>query len=368
MPKVLIFKETLLPPSETFIDAQMKALRRFEPRLIGLERSSASLPIDGRSLLLSRRASAFSELRARIYRKTGVAPLFHHRARAFRPDLVHAHFASGGRAAIALAENLRVPLLVTLHGSDVTVRHHGPDYYRRLGATAAGFVCVSQFIRDRALQAGFPAEKLFVHHIGIDRGKFAPISDANPSKGVLFVGRLVEKKGCEYLIRAMQIVQQQQPDSELTIIGDGPLRGELESLALMLQLRCRFLGVQPAESVRDALRHTRILCAPSVTAANGDSEGLPIAIVEAQAMGIPVVATVHAGIPEIVLHGVTGLLAPERDAEALACSMMTLLQNNAQWGQLRRAAVEHVRNDFDLMTQTARLESIYDEYLHSSAA
>ena len=258
-----------------------------------------------------------------------------------------------------LARALSVPLVVTLHGADVTVRGSQPDRYKRLGEEASLFLCVSKFIRDRALEAGFPSQKLLVHCIGIDRDLFSPSPEPEASQDVLFVGRLVEKKGCEYLLRAMRLVQQAHPQCELTIIGDGPLRPSLEALATELKLRCQFRGTQPAARVRESLRRARIACAPSVTAADGNSEGLPTVVGEALAMGVPVVATRHAGIPEIVIPHVTGLLAPERDPTALADALCLLLADNDLWQRLHRSAPRHIEQYFDLQWQTVLLENIY---------
>ena len=361
MPRVLVFKETLLPPSETFILSQMRALTDYVPTLAGLERAYPSLPLPHEPLLLSKDGPSISDARAKLYRRTGTAPLFHSKAKRSRPDLVHAHFASGGRSALPLAQSLRVPLVVTLHGKDVTVHGGQADRYRRLGEDALLFICVSKFIRDRALEAGFPSQKLLVHYIGIDRDMFSSSASSEANQGVLFVGRLVEKKGCEYLLRAMKLVQQDYPECELTIIGDGPLRPSLEALAKDLDIRCHFRGVQSSAVVCSAMRMAKIFCVPSVTAENGDSEGLGMVFAEAQAMGIPVVSTNHGGIPEVVLNRVTGLLSPERDYESLAGALLTLLSDEELWQSFHRAALERMEQYFDLSMQTALLEKIYTQ-------
>lgn len=363
MHKVLVFKETLLPPSETFILDQIRTLTAFVPIVTGLERARPSLPLSHEPLLLSNRGPLLSDLRAKLYRRIGFAPLFHHKAKGPRPDLVHAHFASGGLTALSLARVLRVPLVVTLYGADVTVRDSQPDKYKRLGEEASLFLCVSEFIRDRAVAAGFPLHKLLVHYLGIDRDRFSPLSSHGASHRVLFVGRLVEKKGCEYLLRAMQLVQRAHPLSELTIIGDGPLRISLQALARELNLRCRFLGTQPSVVIREALQKARIFCAPSLTAANGDSEGLGVVFGEAQAMGVPIVSSEHGGIPEIVADRVTGLLAPERDYRALADALCLLLADDDLWERLHRAGPQRIEQRFDLKTQTAMMENIYSGIL-----
>jgi colanic acid/amylovoran biosynthesis glycosyltransferase len=359
MPDVLIFKETVLPKSETFILAQMQALRDTSSRLIGLEEVPEGLALPSPPLLLCRARGAAAALRAKIYRKSGIAPLFHAKARRERPALLHAHFASGGLTAIPLAKSLGVPLLVTLHGSDVTVKWASAESMRRLGQEAALFLCVSQFIRDRAIAAGLPEEKLRVHYIGVDLQQFQALPADSTNAGVLFVGRLVEKKGCAYLLRAMASVQQAHPDFLLTVIGDGPLRSDLENLAKELRLACRFLGAQPSAIVREHLQRTRIFCAPSITAENGDSEGLGMVFAEAQAMGIPVVSSLHGGIPEVVANGRTGLLVRERDHEALAGAIASLLGDTALWNQFRHNARAHIQQSFDLARQTAELETIY---------
>jgi glycosyltransferase involved in cell wall biosynthesis len=360
MRKVLVFKETLLPPSETFILAQMVALERYEAVLCGLERTVPSLPLKPDTLFLTDSASKYASMRAKLYRQTGIAPGLHQQVAKFGPELVHAHFGSGGLTAMHMAKQLKIPLLVTIHGGDITVRAGKSETsYKKLSDQAGLVICVSEFIRERALEAGFEAEKLIVHHIGIDREHFALSAPLEVSKRILFIGRLVEKKGCEYLLRAMQLVQQQHPDAELTILGDGPMRPELEALATELKIHCDFRGFQPPSVVRDTLQRTRLVCVPSVTAANGDSEGLPTVIAEAQAMGIPVVASIHAGIPEILSDGETGVLAPERDFKGLAEGMSLLLGDEAMWQRFHKAALARIEEHFDLKKQTALLEDIY---------
>jgi colanic acid/amylovoran biosynthesis glycosyltransferase len=364
MPNVLIFKETLLPPSETFILAQMGALTRFVPYLVGLEPTSRSLPLNTRPLLLSHRASRTADLRSKIYRRTGFAPLFHRRMKHLRPDLIHAHFASGGKTLLSIQREFRRPLVVTLHGgSDVPIQKPRIGIYRELADRATLFLCVSDFIRRQAIEAGYPPEKLLVHYIGIDRSLFFSRPEGQSGDSVLFVGRLVEMKGGEYFLRAMRAVQSARPGTALTIVGDGPLRPELERLAAELGLECEFLGVQPPEAVRQMLQKARLLCLPSVTAANGDREGLPTVLVEAQAMGVPVVSTFHSGIPEAVADGVTGLLVPERDSEQLEKAILRLLEDQELWQKFHLATQPHVDSKFDLRRQTALLEEIYSAQL-----
>ena len=367
MPNVLIFKETLLPPSETFILAQMGALTRFSPYLVGLELVKRGLPLDKPPLLLSRRASTTADLRAKVYRRTGFAPVFHRGLRNLRPELIHAHFASGGKTLLPLHKALRLPLIVTLHGgSDVPIQKPQMGTYRELAKRADLFLCVSDFIRRQAIDAGYPPDKLLVHYIGIDRSLFFPPVTAADNDSVLFVGRLVEMKGCEYLLRAMQKVQTIRPSTELNIIGDGPLRSSLERLAAELRVRCKFMGVQSATTIRQLLQKSRLFSLPSVTTADGHVEGLGIVLIEAQAMGVPVVSTLHAGIPEAVADGLTGTLVPERDSDMLAVAILRLLEDRGLWQRFHLATQGHIDRQFDLRKQTALLEDIYAEQIAQS--
>jgi colanic acid/amylovoran biosynthesis glycosyltransferase len=360
MPNVLIFKEKVLPPSETFILDQMRALTRFSPHLVGLEPVSRGLPLDKQPLLLSRNPSKAADLRAKVYRRTGFAPLFHRKVRHLKPDLIHAHFASGGKTILlALHEELQQPLIVTLWGGDDPVREPKSGFYRELAEKATLFLCVSDFIRKQAIDLGFPPEKMIVHYIGIDRTVFFPPPDLIATDSVLFIGRLVEMKGCEYLIRAMRVVQTSRPGSELTIIGDGPLRSSLERLATELQVQCKFMGLQYSATVKQMLQRSRLLCLPSVTTSAGHREGMGAVLLEAQAMGVPVVGTLHAGIPEAVADGVTGTLVPERDSEKLAVAILRLFEDPDLWQRYHLATQEHIDRQFDLRKQTALLEDIY---------
>jgi glycosyltransferase involved in cell wall biosynthesis len=262
---------------------------------------------------------------------------------------------------VSLAEKLGIPIVVTLHGYDVTIRTDFQTRYEKLWRKADRFICVSEFIRKKAIEAGFPPEKLVVHYIGIDRKRFAPVNSDRAGGMALFVGRLVEKKGCSYLLSAMQRVQNRHINARLVVIGDGPLRKSLEQHARELKLNCSFLGAQSQDVVRKNLQAASVLCVPSVAARNGDSEGLPITILEALCMKVPVVASRHAGIPEAVLDGETGLLASERDEKELAEQILRFLTDEPFRNACSRRGSDWIATQFDLISQTRQLENIYEE-------
>jgi len=310
-----------------------------------------------------------SRLRKAAYDFVPVAPSFHRRVREARPALVHAHFAPDGAAVLPLVRRLQVPLIVTLHGYDVLRSDDeisrsvvGRLYLARrteLWARASTFICVSEFMAQKAMSHGFPAEKLQVHYIGVDRTRFAP-SEGVREPIALFVGRLVEFKGCEFALRAMQRVAAEVPGVRTVVIGDGPLRGELERLARELSLDCEFLGACDSDTVRKWMARARLLCAPSVTTALGATEALGIVSLEAQASGTPVVGFRSGGIPEAVLEGSTGMLVPPGDVTALAAAMERYFTDEAFWTAANIQSPRWVAERFDLASQTLELERIYD--------
>jgi colanic acid/amylovoran biosynthesis glycosyltransferase len=371
MRNVLIFRGLLLPPSETFVLAQSLALDRYRPVFCGLTDAPRSLPVP-RPIRLTRHDALFARYRMEAYRRLHWAPGFHQSVRRAHPALIHSHFAVDGTDALGMQKDLHLPMVVTLHGFDVSTSDE--DFARnrsgrlflsrrqQLWRTASHFVCVSKAIREIALRAGYPEQKLIVRYIGVDCDKFAAAPAADREENlILFVARLVEKKGCEYLIRAAAQLRARHREVRLVIIGDGPLRSELEQLVLSLRVPAEFLGVQGPDAVRGWMQRARVLCNPSVTAGNGDTEGLGMVFAEAQATGLPVVSTHHGGIPEVVRDGETGLLARERSVEELASHLERMLADRAFWDACSERAKRWVREQFDIRRCTAGLEEVYDE-------
>jgi glycosyltransferase involved in cell wall biosynthesis len=161
----------------------------------------------------------------------------------------------------------------------------------------------------------------------------------------------------------MAQVQAIRPDVNLVILGDGPLRAHLETLASQTLSNYRFEGRQPAEVVRAQMAEAQVLVAPSVTSAQGETEGLPIVILEAMAMGLPVVSTVHAGIPEAITHGKTGLLVSEGHVEELGQEILQLLQTPSLAQQLSVDGRQQVETKFDLHANTKAIENLYRQII-----
>jgi glycosyltransferase involved in cell wall biosynthesis len=238
----------------------------------------------------------------------------------------------------------------------------GALYLRRrneLWDKAALFLCISDFILRKAVEKGFPREKLCRVYTGTDLGLFQFHSVPRDHNMILFVGRLVEKKGCNYLLDALAEVRKVRPEVRLVLIGAGPLEQTLRHRAETEMLPCEFLGMQSTAVVKESMARARVFCVPSVAAANGDSEGLGMVFIEALAMGTPVASFDHGGIAEVVKHGKSGLLAPEADHRTLAANLLRLLSDDQLWKSLSDQGRHDVQNRFDIVKQTVQLEEIY---------
>lgn len=371
-PCVALLRHQLFQPSEVFITEQARALRKFAPLLVG--RVLAGKPCGDVSYHVPA-VGRMEQLRYLVRRDPRMfAPALAER----RPVLVHAHFGVEAVYGIKLADAMRVPLVTTFHGFDATMRRARLLTARKaswvqyvlkraeLRGRGTLFIAVSEFIRSRVLELGFPAERTRVHYIGVDTASFEPRveNDDNPPT-VLHVARLVEKKGTRYLLDAFAAIAAKHPRARVVVIGDGPLRGALEQHAATLGIgaRVHWLGAVPHADVRARLSRASVFCLPSCTAADGDAEGLGLVLLEAAASGVPVVGTLHGGIPEAVIHGATGYLVPERDPSRLADALDALLSSSDLRRRLGAEARRFAQRRFDLHRQTRSLEELYEDVL-----
>ena len=191
---------------------------------------------------------------------------------------------------------------------------------------------------------------VIVRECGIDLQEYQnSTSMRSNTLKILAIGRFVEKKGFAYLIEAARILQN-KIDFNLTIIGDGALQGKIVSMIDQYGLsdKVTLLGSQPQERIKDALQHASLFVLPSVESSTGEMEGIPVVIMEAMALGVPVIATRHAGIPEIVVDEETGLLVPEKDPEQLAEAIIRMAKNRALRKKCIKHAYENVSAEFDI--------------------
>jgi colanic acid/amylovoran biosynthesis glycosyltransferase len=284
-------------------------------------------------------------------------------------DVVHCQFGDLGATALELRAIGAVPgrIVVSFRGSDLTARDRSGDDALFQAADLVLPVC--EAFAERLIGLGCDPKKIRVHRSGVDLGRFEYIermdrqrSPDRPTR-LLTVSRLVEKKGVAYGLEAVARLRASGRNVVYSILGDGPLGPELERLRDSLGLGeiVSFLGPGDDARVLACLREAHVLVAPSVTAGDGDQEGIPNALKEAMATGLPVVSTRHSGIPELVEDGISGFLVPERDADALAERVACLVDHPERWGAMGRAGRRRVEADYDSETLNVRLVELYRE-------
>ena len=352
----------------TFIKSHAESLRRYQAIYAGSRRVSG-LPLPEGRAHTANTGGLPGLAREFMFRRLGMAGNLAARLRRFQPRIVHAHFGQSGPAALDLAEALGVPMVVTYHGQDATVSANqarkswrGREYLRghkRVTERSSVIVAVSDFIRDLLLEQGYPSEKVVTHRNGIDVDYFRPATGERETTAI-FVGRFVEKKGGEYFVRALGELQRQGSPIRGVLVGDGPLRPELESLARSVRANAEFPGFLPLAEVRKRLSRACVAVVPSVTATDGNREGLPTVILEAQAMATPVVATRHAGNAEGLLEGETALLVNERDVGGLADAIRFFEENPIAARRFGECGRMFVETNFSIASQVSGLEKIYD--------
>ncbi len=288
-------------------------------------------------------------------------------------DLFHCHYGPVGLRQVDALEvlALETPVVTTFHGFDITrhIDRYGTDCYERLWERGALFLPVSRLFRDRLIELGAPPDRTLVHHMGVDTSAYQPSLDApngdRPLRA-LTVGRLVEKKGVEWAIRAVALARDTGTDVTLTVIGDGPLKATLGGLAANLAAPVEFLGSTARSRVVELLAESDVLLAPSVTSEDGDMEGIPVALMEAMASGTPVISTNHSGIPELVIDGTSGLLAAERDVNRLAEHLSTLAGSPEERRRLGTGGREKVEAEFSTDTLDDQLVELYRDVITES--
>ena len=345
--RVCVWREELLPGSETFILNQARSLQRWSPVLSGIRACPSPLRVSPDFTLQGNRAVAH-RIDRRLYWGGRTSIRLHRHLRS--TSLVHAHFGPDGTRIARAARLARRPLVVTFHGYDMTTP--APDLgidYSELFSKSTQLLAVSEFIRRELLDAGAPEEKIVVAPIGIPLRQESP--DEERREHLLFVGRLIAQKGCGDLLEALAGMSEAPP---LLVIGDGPQRRELERRAESLRVKTRFVGARDPEYVARALARSIALCVPS------RREGLGMVFLEAAAARCPVVSYVSGGIPEAVADGETGLLAPEGDVRALAEHLGRVIGDGDLAARLGAAGRRRVEAEFDIRNRAAGLEELYD--------
>lgn len=367
--KVLIFTKRVLPRSNTFVAAQGNNLPSFSPIYIGLRNDSEGINlIEGNASCVQANVEPFPLLSRLLLDGCQIlTPNWHRALAANHADVIHAHFGKGGYYCAPIAKKLDLPLVTTFHGSDVTQKDKFSFSSKHRNTTfeqSAKIIAVSQFINRKLLSRGCPEDKIIQHYVGIDNHFFSPTTERFEQPTILFVGRLIEQKGCQYLIQAMKTINRKLPDAQLIIAGYGSYQDKLQLLANEVS-NVSFAGAQNRTQVKALMSKAWVTCLPSIVMDRGNEEGMPTVCVESQAVGTPVVAFNTGGVSEGVIQEKTGLLSEQKNVMQLAENLLTVLQSAVLRDQMSHAGIAHVDQNFNIRRQCQKLENIYQSVISS---
>jgi glycosyltransferase involved in cell wall biosynthesis len=289
------------------------------------------------------------------------AQLYSHYLRRHGIKVVLAEYGSLAVDLISGCARAGVPLITHFHGydafhQDVLTRYR--EAYRELFRAGWPVVVVSESMRRQLIALGAEEGQIYLNYYGVDLNEFHPGEQVRGL--VAAVGRFVDKKAPELTLLAFSKTLQRVPSAQLVMIGDGPLRPAVERLiaALGLQRSVSLLGARGHSEVAELMQKASVFVQHSVVAPTGDREGTPVAVLEAGAAGIPVVATRHEGIADVILDGETGILVEEGDTDAMGAAVAELLLNPSHADRLGRAARRRVEDYYSIEQATERLWTI----------
>lgn len=374
-PLVASYCSIFLKPEMRHVYRQLTGLQRYRTCVIAQERmEGARYPFPDIELLKKTQPDllrhALGKLRgeASLYYR-GEAGILTEVLRRRSPALLHVYFGHIGVHLLPFIKRWPRPTLVSFHGMDAMPRKENPAYadkMRELLQTVPLVLARSESLAEVLVERGAPKDRIRINRTALPLNEFPRHPRHTPADGrwvFLQASRLIEKKGIEDSLRAFAEIQRVHPLAEFHLAGEGPLKNDIIKLASELHIGDNvFLeGFCEPDQLRELYQEAHVFLHPSKKTESEDQEGVPNSMLEAMATGLPVVATRHGGIPEVVRQGKDGLLSAEGDWLALAASLRTLIGNPSLLLEMGQNAAERVRAEFDATAQIARLESFYDE-------
>jgi colanic acid/amylovoran biosynthesis glycosyltransferase len=376
-PCVAHYVKRWLPGTNTWIHAQVAHQRRWRAVVLSERlKQPERFPVAAHHSLAHLPPHRWV-LDAAALRARGFAPSHRQALRAAGASVIHAHFGMGGYRALPLARAAGLPLVTTFYGADLSLFPRRDarwlKRYARLFDGGTLFLLEGPHMRDSLIALGCPPEKALVQALGVDLERFpfrhrAPDSDGTVR--VLVCGRFTEKKGIPDAVAAFALARAVHPRARLTIIGDAAGREDAAEKQAILDAIRRFgvgdavelRGARPYPELIEAYGTHHILLAPSVTSAAGETEGgAPVVITEAQATGMPVIATRHCDIPAVVRDGESGFLAAERDPTTVGALLAELIGRPDRWAAIGSAGRRHVEQGHDVRRQADLLAERYED-------
>jgi glycosyltransferase involved in cell wall biosynthesis len=360
-PRVAVFSPNKCAPSETFIRAHIERLPLETVPIYGggWQRFGDRGPLWPMARFAGRvLGKVVPSATAALYDRALAGKL-----RALGIDVALAEYGMTGVEVLGACLAARIPLVVHFHGFDASSKPVIQRYlsgYRRMFAAASAVVAVSAPMRAQLIAWGAPEERTHLNSYGVDEARFVGAAPADAPALFVAVGRFVEKKAPQLTLRAFGQVLRVDPSARLIMVGEGPLLDPTRRLAaeLGLQQSVEFPGAQHPEQISAFMQRARAFVQHSVTAPDGDSEGTPVAIIEAQMSGLPVVSTRHAGIPDVVIDGETGFLVNEGDVAGMGRMMARLASQPALAARLGESARRRALAGYTLSRHLEQLAGI----------
>lgn len=292
---------------------------------------------------------------------------------AKKDDILYCHFGTVGNIGVLFKQFdiFSGHIGVVFHGYDISqvVKEQSKMYYSGLFLYADFILPISNFWANKLIGLGCPKFKINIHRMGVNSSLYSGHCVKRVIEGkikIVSVCRLIEKKGIEYALKACSLLIENNVEVEYNIIGDGPLRKQLENYVIQLGLKniVGIHGEKDQEEVFNLLLNSNIFLLPSVTATNGDMEGIPVSIMEACLLGVPVVSTKHSGIPELIEDGFSGFLAEERNPLALKHKILECINmyKSGSIDQIIQNAKDSVQKEFDTDMNMKRLVNLFLRY------
>lgn len=373
--KVLLFNHAFFNLSETFVFQQVKGMPEdIEVILMGFDfRNEDVFKLNNEKIRIRRSANLFDRMmlaaKKRIFNKRGSLGLFSSNkiAKLIKDSgaqLVHAHFGFNALLIYPIVRSLNIPLVITFHGLDASPLYLKNKRYRRrvheMIDYAYAVIIVSPHMKD-TLDLSAYSEKTHLVPCGVDPDEFAPRTPAERNViNILHSGRIVSKKGVGDLIRVFTLLNRKYPHTRLHIVGEGPHLQRCRNLAAdATPGSIVFHGARPHGEVKKIMSEADIFVLNSRTSNSGDMEGLPVSILEAMSMSLPVVSTYHAGIPYVITNEKDGLLVKEKDKGQLAAALEKLINNADLRRQLGAAARGTVTERFTTEQVNRRIADLY---------
>ncbi len=366
---IAIFTPSQNPYSETFIQAHKNYLKG---KVFYYYGEGQGIQLEGKGALCSLTKHRWLILQAKAFkwaknkvRDTKVLTSL----KENKIDAILVEYGTHAHNIRSILKASQLPIIVHFHGYDASVYDAVSrcNQYKEVFAVATKIIAVSTKMQQMLLAIGCPKHKL-VYNVYGPQKEFESIQPKFTKQQLVAIGRFTDKKAPYYTIMAFKSIANKFPNAKLLMAGSGTLLNACKNLVKQFKLEQQvlFLGIIKPEEYRKLLTESLAFVQHSVRADNGDMEGTPLAVLEASVAGVPVIATNHAGIPDVILHNKTGLLCEEHEVEKMAQHMQQLLANTDLAKQLGTAGKEHILSHYTVQRHIEVLDELMEQVHHNS--